>query len=484
MFLTLDKKGTLYEQIARAIKMEILEGRVLAGSKLPSTRTLATALGVARKSVLQAYDLLCAEELAIARAGSGTRVAKVSLAARPPIRTRVVPASRYAARVRSLPPITLAGAHVSGRPRYNLVYGEPLIDAALFHSWRRKLAAAALRAGPTYPAAGGFLPLRRAIADYLARRRGVLCNAADILIVAGTQQALTLVERVLLDPGDRVIVEDPHYQLAVHSLLAHGARVKSARTDAEGLVVSELPQRATRLVFVTPSHQFPSGVVMTLNRRLELLKWAGRTGSWIFEDDYDTEFHAGGRPLPALRSLDLADRVLYVGSFSKTLFPSLRLGYIVCPAALRDALYKAKLLDDLGSPSVEQAALATFIQSRQYEKHLRKSVKELINRRRTVVEALQRLAGRHVEIGPHHAGMHLVIWFRHMSFDRLGAFIDRAKSLGLGLHPIHPYYHAPPPRPGLLIGYAGLSVGQLKTAVELFARCLDGETTANNGTQI
>ena len=483
MYLTLDKKGTLYEQIARAIKMEILEGRVLAGSKLPSTRTLATALGVARKSVLQAYDLLCAEELAIARAGSGTRVAKVNPAARPPIRTRVVPASRYAARVRSLPPITLAGAHVSGRPRYNLVYGEPLIDSALFHSWRRKLAAAALRAGPTYPAAGGYLPLRRAIADYLARRRGVLCNPSDILIVAGTQQALTLVERVLLDPGDRVIVEDPHYQLAVHSLLAHGARVKSARTDEEGLVVSELPQRATRLVFVTPSHQFPSGVVMTLNRRLELLKWAARTGSWIFEDDYDTEFHAGGRPLPALRSLDLADRVLYVGSFSKTLFPSLRLGYIVCPAALRDALYKAKLLDDLGSPSVEQAALATFIQSRQYEKHLRKSVKELINRRRTVVDALQRLASRHVEIGPHHAGMHLVIWFRHMSFDRLGAFIDRAKSLGLGLHPIHPYYHAPPPRPGLLIGYAGLSAGQLKTAVELFARCLDGET-ANSGTQI
>lgn len=475
MYLTLDKKGTLYEQIARAIKLEILEGRIVAGSKLPSTRTLATALGVARKSVLQAYDLLCAEELAIARAGSGTRVARVNPAARPPIRPRVVPASRYAARVRALPPITLAGAHVSGRPRYNLVYGEPLIDSALFHSWRRKLAAAALRAGPTYPAAGGYLPLRRAIADYLARRRGVLCNASDILIVAGTQQALTLVERVVLDPGERVVVEDPHYQLAVHSLLAHGARVSSGRTDGEGLVVSALAQRPTRLIFVTPSHQFPSGVVMTLNRRLELLKWAARSGSWIFEDDYDTEFHAGGRPLPALRSLDLADRVLYVGSFSKTLFPSLRLGYIVCPATIRDSLYKAKLLDDLGSPSVEQAALATFIQSRQYEKHLRKSVKELINRRRAIVEALRRLAGAHIEIGPHQAGMHFVIWFRRMSFERLGGFIDRAKSLGLGLHPIHPYYRTPPERPGLLIGYAGLSVGQLKTAAELFARCLESE---------
>jgi GntR family transcriptional regulator/MocR family aminotransferase len=477
MYLTLDKKGTLYEQIARALKLEILEGRIAAGSKLPSTRTLATALGVARKSVLQAYELLCTEQLAIARGGSGTRVAKVSLAARAPARARarVVPLSRYATRARELPPITLAGAHVSDRPRYNMVYGEPLIDAALFHSWRRKLSAAALRAGPTYPAAGGYLPLRRVIADYLARRRGVLCNAADILIVAGTQQALAVVARVVLDPGDSVIVEDPHYQLAMHSLLAYGARVKSARIDEQGLVVEDLPQRSTRLIFVTPSHQFPSGVAMTLNRRLELLKWAAKSGSWVFEDDYDTEFHAGDRPLPALRSLDLADRVLYVGSFSKTLFPSLRLGYIVCPAPLRDSLYKAKLLEDLGSPSVEQAALATFIQSRQYEKHLRKSVKELMNRREAVVEALQRLAGEHIEIGAHQAGMHFAIWFKRMSFDRLDAFIARAKSMGLGLHPIHPYFRARPPRPGLLIGYAGLSVSQLKTAVELFARCLAEE---------
>jgi GntR family transcriptional regulator/MocR family aminotransferase len=475
MYLTLDQKGTLYEQIARAIKLEILGGRIAAGSKLPSTRTLATALGVARKSVLQAYELLCAEELAVARGGSGTRVAKLSTAARAPSKARIVPLSRYATRMQSLPPITLAGAQLTGRPRYNLLYGEPLIDATLFHSWRRKLSAAALRAGPTYPTAGGYLPLRRAIADYLARRRGVLCNAADILIVSGTQQALTVVGRVVLDPGDRVVVEDPHYQLALHSLLAHGANVKSARTDDQGLVVRELSQGPSRLLFVTPSHQFPSGVVMTLNRRLELLKWAARTGSWIFEDDYDTEFHSGDRPLPALRSLDLADRVLYVGSFSKTLFPSLRLGYIVCPAALRDALYKAKLLDDLGSPSVEQAALATFIQSRQYEKHLRKSVKELISRRRAVVDALQRLAGEHIEIGPHRSGMHFAIWFKTLSFDRLDAFIGRAKLLGLGLYPIHSYYRTRPPRPGLLIGYAGLSVSQLKTAVELFARCLENE---------
>ena len=475
MNLSLDKKGTLYDQIARAIRSEILEGRIAAGSKLPSTRSLAISLGVSRKSVLQAYDLLCAEELAISRAGSGTRVAKLAFSARVSTKIAIVPASRYAARARSLPSITLAGAHRRDRPRYDLHYGEPLVDPAFFHSWRRKLAAAALRAGPKYPLAGGYLPLRRAIADYLGRRRGIICDASDILVVGGTQQALTVVERVLQNPGDRVVVEDPHYQLAQHSLLAHGAHVTSGRTDHEGLVVAELTRRATRLAFVTPSHQFPSGVMMSLARRLELLKWAARTGSWIFEDDYDSEFHLDDRSLPALRSLDLTDRVLYVGTFSKTLFPSLRLGYIVCPKALRDDLYRAKLLDDLGCATMEQAALATFIQSRQYERHLRKTIKEIANRRRAIVEGLQRIGGSRIEIGPHQTGMHFVVWLRSLSFDRLDAFIDRAKSLGLGLHPVHPYYRTRPSRPGLLVGYAGLSVGQLKTAAELFARCLDME---------
>ena len=475
MQLTLDGKGTLYNQIARALKLEIIEGRIAAGSKLPATRVLATALGVSRKSVLQSYDLLCAEELAIAREGSGTRVSKNVPTVRSALPVRSVPVSSYAKRAASLQPITLAAARLHGRPKYNLLYGEPLVDPGLFHSWRRKLAAAALRAGPSYPLAGGYLPLRRAIAEYLGRRRGVICEASDILVVGGTQQALALVERVLLDAGDRVVVEDPHYQLARHSLLAHGATVLDGRTDEQGLVVSELPRRKTRLAFVAPSHQFPSGVAMTLARRLELLKWARRTGSFIFEDDYDSEFSASNSSLPTLRSLDLADRVIYVGSFSKTLFPSLRLGYIVCPNSLRDHLYKAKLLDDLGSPAMEQAALATFIQNGQYERHLRQSVREIVNRRRTIVQALQRHLGEQIEIGPHQTGMHFVVWFRNLAFDRVDAFIERAKSMGLGLHPVHPYYHVRPPRPGLLIGYAGLSPAQLRIATYLFARCFDSE---------
>ena len=479
MHLSLDKQGTLYDQIARAIRLAVLEGGIVAGNRLPSTRTLATELGVSRKSVLQAYELLCAEGLAISRGGSGTRIAKlVDPGVKNSSETHEARASRYAARLKSLPPISLAGAHVSGRPKYDLRYGEPLADPKLLHSWRRKLAAAALRAGPSYPLAGGYLPLRRAIASYLSRHRGVICEPSDIVVVSGTQQALTIVERVLLDPGDHVVVEDPHYQLALHSLIAHGADVTHVRTDHHGLVVSELPRQPTRLILVTPSHQFPSGVVMTTERRLQLLKQATLTDSWILEDDYDSEFHSGDRPLPALRSLDLADRVLYVGSFSKTLFPSLRLGYIVCPKAIRDHLYRAKLMDDLGSAAMQQAALATFIHNGQYASHLRKSAKEIANRRRVVVEALRRLPDEHIEIGAHQAGMHLIVWFRSLGFNRLAAFIEHARELGLGLHPVHPYYHTRPSRPGLLIGYAGLSVGQLRSAVELLGRCLAREEPA------
>jgi GntR family transcriptional regulator/MocR family aminotransferase len=190
------------------------------------------------------------------------------------------------------------------------------------------------------------------------------------------------------------------------------------------------------------------------------------------EDDYDAEFHVGSRPIPALRSLDIGDRVIYVGAFSKTLSPSLRLGYVVCPPTLSRDLFNAKLLDDLASPAIEQAALAVYIQTRQYEKHLRESRREVLVRRRVVVDALKRLLGSRIEIGPHDTGMHFVVWFSDLTFEALPAFLSRAATVGLGLYPVHPYYRKKPARPGVLIGYAGLSIGQLRTAVELFAQCL------------
>ena len=470
MNLTLDGHGPLYEQIARALKALIVKGALTAHGRLPSTRALAGALHVSRKSVIEAYELLAAEQLIGVRPGVGTVVAALDVPRRARSAQRVQAPTRYAARLRKLPRITLGGTH-SG-PRYNFQYGAPLVNPRVFSSWTRKLAAAARRARPDYAAAEGQLALRMAIADYLRRRRGLDCSAGDILVVTGTQQAVSLTARVLLDEGDTAVLEDPFYELAEHALIAHGANVLYNRTDEEGLVVRELPASGARLVLISPSHQFPSGVVMSLARRLELLRWATQVGGWILEDDYDSEFHGGERPVAALRSLDLQDRVIYVSTFSKTLFPSLRLGYLVAPKGLREDFVRAKLLDDLGTPALEQVALAAFMQSGLYERQLRRSVREVLIRRRALLDAIRRTMGSQVEIGPCAGGMHLLLWLPGLNEERTAALVERARAAGVGVQSVAPYYHTPPRCAGLLIGYAGLSAGQIRTAIEILAGCL------------
>jgi GntR family transcriptional regulator/MocR family aminotransferase len=262
---------------------------------------------------------------------------------------------------------------------------------------------------------------------------------------------VTLAARVLLDEGDSVVLEDPYYQLAMQALVAHGASIECVPTDDQGLVVSELPARAIQLVYATP-HQFPSGVTMSVSRRAELLHWANQQDCWIFEDAYQEEFHRGRRSLPSLKSLDLHDRVIYVGTFSKTLFPSLRLGFIVCPKSLRQDFISAKMLDDFGSPAIEQAALATFIRSGQYEMHVRNSYAELERRRTVLTEVLRRSLCDDIELADAHGGMHLVGWLRRHTFSQCDTLVKRAAARGLGLHPIHPYYRFPPARPRLRLG--------------------------------
>jgi GntR family transcriptional regulator/MocR family aminotransferase len=471
MILQLDGRGVLTEQLARAIKAEILGGRYAARGWLPATRSLAISLGVSRNTVVAAYELLCAEQLAVAHPGIGTQVTGATAhrnAARPG--AACSPQSRYSARLRELGPITLAGGKVS--KRYDLQYGSPRVRPQLFVSWRRKQIAAATRATTVYPTAAGLAPIRGAIADYLLRRRGVICTAEDVIVVGGTQQALTLTARILVDEGQEVIIEDPHYQYAYHALFAHGARLSSVRVDGDGLVTGELPSSPPRLIVVTPAHQFPSGVAMSLDRRVELLNYAAKHKCWVFEDDYDGEFHYDSRPTPALRSLDIGERVIYSGTFSKTLFPGLRLGYVVCPSALHRDMSRAKACDDLGCSSIEQTALATFLASRLYEKHLRQSLIELRDRRRALLTGIARYLGPHIEQTTSIGGMHAVAWFRQMTYADLDRLLPHAAARGLGLYPIHPYYRKRPPRPGLMLGFAGLSPGQLTNAMALLGECI------------
>jgi GntR family transcriptional regulator/MocR family aminotransferase len=360
-----------------------------------------------------------------------------------------------------------------GAIRYSFQYGLPLINPALTTAWARELAHAAAYTAPDYPNAQGVLALREAICDYLARRRGVQATPEDVLVVGGTQQAVSLAARVLLEPGDLAVVEEPQYFALRNVLQIHGARLHGAECDADGLRLDCLPQESPRLVCVTPSHQFPSGAVQSLPRRLGLLAYARRHDSWILEDDYDGEFRYDTQPLAALRSLDRDGRVLYVGTFSKTLFPSLRLGYLVMPPALRADLVTAKWAQDFGSSAIEQAALARFMDTGGFERHLRRSARTLQERRTALLDGLRECSRGRLEIADSHAGMHLVVWLRDKRDADLDAMLLHAEQLGLGLHTIRPHYLHQPERAGLLMGYCGLSPAQIREAMPLFEQVLD-----------
>jgi GntR family transcriptional regulator/MocR family aminotransferase len=253
---------------------------------------------------------------------------------------------------------------------------------------------------------------------------------------------------------------------------AHGARLRPVPVDDEGLLCAALPEEGAKLVCVSPSHQFPSGALLSLTRRLELLRYAGRYRSWIIEDDYDGEFRFDAKPISALRTFDEADRVIYIGSFSKILFPALRLGYMVLPAALRGDFIATKRLADFGCPTIEQKALANFMESPGFDRHLRSASATLKTRRKALLTGLETHAGDRVDVVDAPAGMHTVVWLRDCTFDECERLISDARSVGLGLYPIEPHYVNKPLRPGLLLGYAGLSSDDIATAMQLFGKCL------------
>jgi GntR family transcriptional regulator/MocR family aminotransferase len=478
MFVELDGDAPLVVQITRSLRAAIVSGTLRPGAALPATRTLAAELGVSRNTVVTAYEQLCAEQLAVAEVGRGTFVAAAVTPSSPQRTEGPAPApaplhevSRYAARLRALPAPVLRGPQP--QLRYDMRYGEPLVDPLLMSSWRRALGQAAMNCRENYPPCIGEAALRRAIAEYVLRRRGVLCDADDVVIVSGTHQAICLLARILLDEGDRVAVEDPGYEASVQALQAGGARLVDVPFDAHGLEVSALPRTGVRMILVTPSHQFPTGAVMSLERRRALLEHADATGSWVIEDDYDGEFRYDGTPLPALRALEAGERrVSYVGTFSKVLFPGLRLGYVVCPRALHDDLVAAKRLDDRGCSSVDQLALAQLMESGAFDRHLRRAAVELRRRRASLLDGLRRHAGDHVVVHDSCAGMHVVGWLPAWPADRVRSLVDLAAERGLGLHSIAPHYRRAPPAQGLLFGYATLSVKQLGAATALLGACL------------
>ncbi|MGB9029247.1 MAG: PLP-dependent aminotransferase family protein, partial [Acidobacteriaceae bacterium] len=357
----------LFQQIYKGMRKAILTGALPAASRLPSTRDLAEQLGVSRTVVLLAYDLLLAEGFAVGRGGSGTYVPE-DLRRNPPkkeTRTAKLRLSRYGSAAAAALEAVDSPRPRSRPLRYDFAYGRSTIESFPLEAWRRTLLRYARRAPVRafeYGPATGSLLLREAICAHLRRSRAVACDPSHIIVVNGSQQAIDLVVRILVERGDRVAIEDPQYNGTREVLRAAGAHLLPVPVDRDGIDPARLPGQAS-LVFVTPSHQFPTGAILPLARRLALLDWARRRNAIIVENDHDGEFRYDGRPLESLQGLDTEGRTVYLGTFSRTVFPALRIGYLIVPHSLAPVFTAAKWLNDLHSATLEQETLAEFIHS-------------------------------------------------------------------------------------------------------------------------
>jgi GntR family transcriptional regulator / MocR family aminotransferase len=471
--IPLIKKGEpLFRQIYTGLRRSILSGAFSGGHRLPSTRDLAEQLGISRTVVLLAYDQLLSEGFAVGRGGSGTYVS-VSLASAPSNAKKSVklPLSRFGL-------AAAAAANGAGVPvrrsvplRFDFVWRSDL-QTFPFESWRRILLRKA-RAAPVrqhdYGHSAGALELRAAIAAHLRRSRAVMCDPSEVIIVNGSQQALDLIVRVLVEPGDSVAVEDPQYNGTREVLRAGGARLRPVPVDRQGLNPARLPEHAS-VVFVTPSHQFPTGTILPLARRLALLAWASRKNAAIVEDDYDGEFHYEGSPVESLQGLDKEGRIIYVGTFSRTVFPALRIGYLIVPRSLAPAFTAAKWLSDRHSATLEQQTLAEFMTSGMYDRHLRRLRRRNTSRREALLEAIQKYLGGRVEMTGDGAGVHVVLWLGDSVSE--SAVIEKAAARGVGVYGVSRYFLKRPPNQGLMLGYSRMKESEITEGVRRLSEVL------------
>jgi GntR family transcriptional regulator / MocR family aminotransferase len=487
MLLRLDGEGPLHRQTYRALREAILGGRLRPGERLASTRELCRDLQLSRNTVLSAYEQLVAEGYAVARPASGTFVADTPprrAGSAPegrgatPARARPVRLSALARRFEAAVPHRQASWSLPREPvRFDFRYGEPAYADLPLATWGRLLGRRARRMSVrrlAYQPPGGAPELREALAGYLARARGVSCSAEQVVVVAGTQQAIDLTTRLLVDPGDRVVVEEPHYTGFTFCLAAVGAEVTHVAVDEDGLRVEELESIASaRLVCVTPSHQFPAGGVLSLARRLALLDWASSRAAYVLEDDYDGEFRFDGRPLACLQGLDRDGRVLYAGTASKIFFPALRIGWLVVPPELVAIFRSAKALSDTGTASLEQLAFADFIAGGHLERHVRRARRRHAARRRVLLDALESHLGDRARVLGVSAGVHVLLRLEGLPHRELPRLRAACRERSVGVYPASPFYARPPARAELLLGYGGLEERAIREAVRRLASAVD-----------
>jgi GntR family transcriptional regulator / MocR family aminotransferase len=475
-----------YRWLYAALRSSILEGRLHPGARLPATRDLAKQYQLSRGTIVNAVEQLKSEGYVQSRMGSGTYVSKIlpdellqvaSDTNRPPLQKRQAPRriSNYAKRVHLFP-------NYEPRPTRAFRPNLPALDLFPATLWAQ-VAARRLRKVSTNFLLGcdplGYVPLRRAVADYLSTSRGVNCVADQVAIVSGAQEAFDLVARLFLNPGDRVCMENPGYTGAEAVFQSLGAKIWHVPLDDEGIKLREITLRGVRLVYVTPGHQFPLGITMSLSRRLQLLESARTSGAIILEDDYDSEFRYAGRPVPALQGLDRHGLVLFTGSFSKVLFPSLRLGYLVLPSGLVDRVSATLSITRRHAPLMEQAVLCDFITAGHFGRHLRRMRQIYAERLNVLLHSARRNLTGLLEISGVEAGLQTVGWLqRDINAESAAA---AAAKRNVEVTPLNIYSQGNAASTGLQLGFAAIDAKEIRRGVQDLAISLEGMQASHRG---
>ncbi len=466
-----DSDIPIYRQVYDALRHAIIDGLLRAGQRVPSTRELATELGVSRLSVLTAFDQLRHEGYLGGRVGSGTFVSAV-----------LPDDAMRSTRVRGAAPVH-RGSNTVRRIRRHYNEGGlrpfrmslPALDHFPKHTWARLVARRARSLSTAQMAYGdpaGLAALRTAVAEHLRTSRAVRCEADQVIIVSGSQAAIRVAAAVVLARGDKVAVEEPGYYGARSALHAAGAELAPVRVDDDGIDVDALHKigKGIRAVYVTPSHQYPLGVSMTASRRLALLDWANRHGAWVLEDDYDSEYRYVSRPLGALQGMDARERVIYIGTFSKVMFPSLRVGYLIAPPSLLDDLAAAREAFDVFPSTLYQLALADFIREGHFARHLRRMRVLYESRRDALLNGIDRHCADHLTVHNADAGLHLVARLAEGIDDR--ALLKRMAEHKLTAMALSTCYMTRPAVQGLLLGFGGFDERRISSATRALGELL------------
>lgn len=478
-----DERSPAWRWLYASMRDRILEGHLRPGTRLPATRDLAGQHDLSRGTIIRAFEELKSEGYIEGAVGSGTYVSRILpdelLHARRETGRREFPPAKRRRRLSGYARRAVEFPNFARRPSRAFRANLPALDLFPTGIWAqiavRRLRNATLNDLLVCDAMG-FDPLRRAVAGYLGASRGVNCAPEQIAIVSGVQEALDLTARLLVDPGDRVCVEDPGYPGAANAFEAAGARVVPVGIDEEGMKLDERRLQGARLVYTTPGHQFPLGITMSLPRRLQLLAWARRTSATIFEDDYDSEYRYAGRPLPALQGLDSHGVVLFAGSFSKVLFPSLRLGYVVVPPDLVDRFAAAISITTRHAPLLDQAILCDFINAGHFGRHVRRMRQIYEERRGALLDGAKEHWHGLLTISGVEAGLQTAAWL----CEDIGAeaAASAAARRNVEVTPLNWYSRAKSMKPGLQLGFAAVDTREIRRGVKDLAIALEAELKA------